>query len=1536
MALRATTMPSSAAGSSSEQKFQAISLQSLSRANSTPQALTSAQTSSPGTASTDNAQESETGSNTTGNARKHFFDEAKVWEFDAIALKGGFYDVTMGLSIDSEQIGIINSITLSSQCKGNPPPFSEIIPKETLQSIFAASTGCDIILLRRAAPYQVVGAEPPNHKDPNEECMASMEIRTSLTSHTAQGAETIKLHFIELQLQGTSTALVQQHRPHAFFLNASRRTVPNSKPPQSIWGFAISGDGTHAATLTSSTGVFCVDLWDIRESPKTSSNTAMPAPTDEHYYKTPIVSFDVPVPGVPRGYYFLYKVSLSWDASQVALLDGAAAVQNIMTRDKTIFPSAFAVYDYCGDQSLLSTSTSSTAPVLRASSSYQHIPSLADFSGIGTFHVVKTDDYRAEDELFVACDGLSVHIYSVHGQWNHLRTIQLSQQPTHSMAKVFGIKSPLITSDAKRLINSLRGPFYAWDGNPGHMITVHDIRTGSIVSSFKSPSPKSEVMTLNAPVAFSADTASLAIYGPGVITTRNTATGALLGTFIVPEWCGLILGIHFVRNDTQILVETQGMEITYGKGRLGIILDAATMTIANVFLLPGAMLKAQTLLNERSEQCIFFVHGVSLGLTRLLSRTIAPYSHPESSWNDQCSKELVPFSQCPREFTATSGLHFAVALRPSRSKSNSKVSPSNSVVVTVSDPQQSTRTAFIIPPYEYEWEATNGYSCARFLESSCRLVVVSRKMITIWALPSSIEGEFSLLLAWGTPWKIVDEDKDDYWRGESGPWHVCSHQQLYARIVFDDKDAVITPQAEHAFTAQSAEQFNDGLVNYVMRCYGDADESCRKALLRYVGSHMSSYPNPDTVDNPLLCIFLWWVPEWQIVTEAFVEALLDGTNGTWTPRKDRKGNPLTLLYGHVTKHPRAMVLAETFINYCIRQARMERDARYLQPILQTIWGPLEPRWHQVEHGVKILRRLAFFKVPDRQFILDHHTIAHRPTVRWRFWRTVSSPLYSCKDPILQYDHNKNADPLNDNFTRELYEAHFEMLWRVREGESAGTPFTPSPRSDSLDNPAIAALVQYKWNTFGYKYWLLRFLFQLCYYVLVLYVVFRQINNSQFEDLTGVCYAIIAYSIVFLWLEMIEYFKDRKRYTSSMYNVVDHMVFALPLAASINHLLIAFDMIEQEHNIGLFSFSVLFIFLHFLFELRVVKSMCYFVTIIIQAIRKIKVFFFIFALGMLTFTVGNLHLLRGFSFKGDPPQSEFPRHFYSALTATYFFMGGRYDQIGQEMNGEDGVHWEFQMMMIIFFFFTVILMLNVLIALINKAFSDGDETWRLVWLENRLRIVESAEDMSFRIPGFRESHNWFPESIYYSATPQQIRAYQNKYFEGQEEFITNTASGVTKSDDEHHKPFDILSPYVAASFVSPIGRTGISHSQNMAMAKDASSLQDESMMTLSPSSQGTEEPSSSSAAQDVQEAELSMTADDKQLLRFFEVLRTELAHSRKEISSLQEQLQVQQQVLESQNQRLEEQLKEQGQRLQESLAATLSAILASSNKSTTTP
>lgn len=38
------------------------------------------------------------------------------------------------------------------------------------------------------------------------------------------------------------------------------------------------------------------------------------------------------------------------------------------------------------------------------------------------------------------------------------------------------------------------------------------------------------------------------------------------------------------------------------------------------------------------------------------------------------------------------------------------------------------------------------------------------------------------------------------------------------------------------------------------------------------------------------------------------------------------------------------------------------------------------------------------------------------------------------------------------------------------------------------------------------------------------------------------------------------------------------------------------------------------------------------------------------------------------------------------------------------------------------------------ALVNHAIDDGDGTWEQDWLHNRMRYVESAENLTYNIPG----------------------------------------------------------------------------------------------------------------------------------------------------------------------------------------------------------
>ncbi|KAF9176496.1 hypothetical protein BGZ51_000497, partial [Haplosporangium sp. Z 767] len=120
-------------------------------------------------------------------------------------------------------------------------------------------------------------------------------------------------------------------------------------------------------------------------------------------------------------------------------------------------------------------------------------------------------------------------------------------------------------------------------------------------------------------------------------------------------------------------------------------------------------------------------------------------------------------------------------------------------------------------------------------------------------------------------------------------------------------------------------------------------------------------------------------------------------------------------------------------------------------------------------------------------------------------------------------------------------------------------------------------------------------------------------------------------------------------------------------------------------------------------------------------------------------------------------------------------GGQYNSIEKELTSEN---WAFQTLMMVFFFFTVILLLNVLIALINQAFTDGDGAWRQAWLQNRLHVIEIVENLSFHIPGFREHSNYFPDVIYYSVTDQEIEELKKEY---PADFSTSDATPTTNQE-----------------------------------------------------------------------------------------------------------------------------------------------------------
>ncbi|KAI8596948.1 hypothetical protein EDD21DRAFT_386789 [Dissophora ornata] len=87
------------------------------------------------------------------------------------------------------------------------------------------------------------------------------------------------------------------------------------------------------------------------------------------------------------------------------------------------------------------------------------------------------------------------------------------------------------------------------------------------------------------------------------------------------------------------------------------------------------------------------------------------------------------------------------------------------------------------------------------------------------------------------------------------------------------------------------------------------------------------------------------------------------------------------------------------------------------------------------------------------------------------------------------------------------------------------------------------------------------------------------------------------------------------------------------------------------------------------------------------------------------------------------------------------------------------HWTSQLMIALFFFLTAMLMMNVVIALMNGAYSEAVASSERIWLKNRIDLITGAENLTYFLPNFRNRFDYFPEYIYYTATGKQVKDFE---------------------------------------------------------------------------------------------------------------------------------------------------------------------------------
>ncbi|KAF9410223.1 hypothetical protein BGZ94_001720, partial [Podila epigama] len=532
----------------------------------------------------------------------------------------------------------------------------------------------------------------------------------------------------------------------------------------------------------------------------------------------------------------------------------------------------------------------------------------------------------------------------------------------------------------------------------------------------------------------------------------------------------------------------------------------------------------------------------------------------------------------------------------------------------------------------------------------------------------------------------------------------------------------------------------------------------------------------------------------------FVQGLLNTSNGDWIPREDESLNPIRRAI-----EARNGPLVEAFIEYCIKNAKKYHPA-YLMPAVQCL-NDLSDRYPTILSDM--FRRASYVPAHNHSYVASHaiianHEYANQVKSYLSFWKYISgsSPYKKSNNindfakPVLhlrsqlpfrssKFFHVLNIEtsrreerqevfPIRpqmseeeerrksktDLFSHKIYVSPFPKLsmygpykgWHGILGDRSRSAFNEIAGQDYFDSPAMIATLEFKWHKFGFARWLDRFLMSFVFFILIVVLTAKQISLYSGEDgdiiqpedfearymveWRPVYWTTIGFGGVLLFMELLQFRAGPSKYLRSPYNWFDLAAYSLSIIGCFMFLYTDRSIDEDvgmdhgPHQIGIMSFAILFLYLNILFDLRVIRQLGIVVNIILNMARMI----------------------------GYEYQDGFPRHPFAALSATYFFLAGRYDPLDSVMDGEFG---SFHIMMVIYFFFTAILLLNILIALMNDGFNESKDEGELAWLKQWSEVISEIEIISMT-SGDRQNSNYFPDYIYYGASEQEAELYESKY------------------------------------------------------------------------------------------------------------------------------------------------------------------------------
>ncbi|KAF9924312.1 hypothetical protein FBU30_005678 [Linnemannia zychae] len=901
--------------------------------------------------------------------------------------------------------------------------------------------------------------------------------------------ENVKRDYFTLNIDKSDTETEDEEQTLTY-LKQQEGTVNTTKLEGhgEVIGFAVSGNGQYIAKIIETDTLFSIELW-------LSGGTNFSC---QYLMCHTVAKRDTLAPMVDTRN--VYNISLSHNASWMSLTD-ATSMYLAGLKSNNPPPSMFRIFE------IVTSNSMSIAD--RTSAETKDLHSLSNYYGFGKFHITDYENEDIKKEIFITCNGSSVQIYSINGGWKYLHTISLDH-PERQFARA---------NIAAQMIMSCKGRHFAWIIHETEIIAVYDIEKGSLVSSVIRPCIDRGRIAINTALAISENGNILAICREGTLTTHFTSNGKLHRILQLPPEFSNIYTVSFGSSQSQIKVRLWPKESPTQETR-GLLINARKLSIEKTFTSPPVTDPIQLLQD---------------------TDTTTPYL-PITTCDVECNFATSPLSLRSKEVTIYD-LNFKVELRSIGVVHSWEPREPRSAIVTMTSLNTLYSKIFTIPPAcsHQDWWL---YNSAVFLQGPGQLVVEGEGVILIWKLPTSYNGDFTLILAYVIAPKYPE-------------WFICPHDHLYYRERIDitrantSNNGKILKRIPIELQDVEVGPFLMGLDVAIYMSL-EAKVTFKSAVFRYAGLCMNTEINnvnafAEAIDN--------WAPENYETLEKFMLTFLDSPSGVMHPIV-KSINFIHIIIKNGRANQRSINLVRVLIDKCIRQARAAKDSKYLCQVTESLPELLDPKQLHSVIALSTLRQLAYFPINDRELIINHHTIAYPPSFRLWPWRKQARPLYKCKDPILQLSKARIHDPQNDNFTRELFIASFDILWEVQCEDTA---------SDTA----------------------------------LLFAVVSQAYNSNLQSSKALYITIIS--------------------CSSSFNMPETATDTAICQLCILNGLYPSDDVAMQLNAGFFGFSVPLVSLHFLFELRVLTAVSQFVVIITQIISRIRIITFTIAITHMLFS-----------------------------------------------------------------------------------------------------------------------------------------------------------------------------------------------------------------------------------------------------------------------------------------------------------------------------